>query len=209
MLDWIEAAIAGAGALGVAALMLLENVFPPIPSELIMPLAGYFASLGRASFGWVLLGGAAGSVLGAWAWYEAGRRLGLRRVRALAARHGRWLTLTPTEVDRAVAWFRRHGRAAVFLGRLAPGLRTVISIPAGVARMHRGVFLAWTTLGSTLWCGALAGAGWLLGAGFGMVDRWLEPVSTLALAGAAAIYAWRVATYGRRVAREEAAAAAD
>ena len=198
MLDWISTVIEATGAVGVALLMFLENVFPPIPSEVIMPLAGYFASLGRIAFGWVLVGGAVGSV--AWIWYEAGRRLGHARVRALAERHGRWLTLTPEEVDRARDWFARNGETAVFLGRLLPGLRTLISVPAGVARMPRGRFLAWTTLGSTIWTALLATAGWLLGEGFGVVDAWLEPVSTAVVGALLGIYVWRVATYRRRAA---------
>lgn len=198
MLHWISAVVEASGAVGVALLMFLENVFPPIPSELIMPLAGYFASLGRVEFWPVLLGGTVGSVAGAWLWYEAGRRMGHRRIRRIAERHGRWLGLSPTEVDGARDWFVRHGRTAVFLGRLAPGLRTLISVPAGVARMPRPLFLAWTALGSLAWTSILTGAGWLLGAGFGEVDAWLNPISTVVVAVLVAIYLWRVATYGRR-----------
>lgn len=198
MLDWISGVIEATGALGVALLMFAENVFPPIPSELIMPLAGYFASLGRVGLLWVFLGGAVGSVAGAWFWYEAGRRLGHDRVRALAERHGRWLTLTPSEVDRARDWFQRNGQIAVFLGRLLPGLRTLISIPAGVARMPRATFLAWTALGSAIWTAFLTGAGWVLGASFGEVDAWLDPVSSGIVALLLLVYVWRVATYGRR-----------
>ena len=198
MFDWITSVLDRAGALGVGFLMLLENVFPPIPSELVMPLAGFVAARGELGLVAVILAGSAGSLLGALLWYYLGRALGHERLRRLAARHGRWLTLAPEEVDRAEAWFARHGGAAVFGGRLVPGVRTLISVPAGVARMPLPRFLAWSALGTVIWTAALAGAGFLLEGRYELVSHWVNPVSNLVVAGLAAAYLWRVATFGRR-----------
>ena len=121
-----------AGYLGIALLMFLENLFPPIPSELIMPLAGFEAARGTKSLPLVILSGSAGSIAGALFWYYVGKWIGARRLKAWAGRHGRWLTLKPSEVDKVDAWFDRHCAEAVFLGRLVPTVRTLISVPAGI-----------------------------------------------------------------------------
>jgi membrane protein DedA with SNARE-associated domain len=133
MFEWIVSVIDAIGALGVGLMMFLENVFPPIPSELIMPLAGFQAARGEMSLIAVFLAGTAGSVAGAVLWYWIGMKYGAERLRRLAARHGRWLTLSPADVDNAIGWFDRHGAAAVGFGRLLPGIRTLISVPAGIA----------------------------------------------------------------------------
>jgi membrane protein DedA with SNARE-associated domain len=198
MFDWITSVLDATGALGVGFLMLLENVFPPIPSELVMPLAGFVAARGEVGLVAVILAGSVGSLLGALLWYYLGRALGHDRLRSLAARHGRWLTLAPEEVDRAEAWFLRHGGAAVFLGRLVPGVRMLISVPAGVARMPLPRFLAWSAAGTVIWTAALAGAGFLLEGRYELVGHWVNPVSNVVVVGLVALYIWRVATFGRR-----------
>ena len=195
MLDVITTVVERLGAFGVALLMFAENVFPPIPSELVMPLAGYAAARGDATLAGVIAGGVVGSLAGAWVWYEAGRRLGASRLRRLAARHGRWLTVSPADVDRANAWFARHGAAAVLLGRLVPAVRTLVSVPAGIARMGRGRFLLFSLAGTAVWTSALALAGAALGSGFGAVERWLGPVSNIVVAALVLAYVWRVATH--------------
>lgn len=191
-------AMAWAGYLGVAGLMLLENVFPPIPSEVVMPLAGYLATRGTMTFAGVVLAGTVGSVLGALLWYWIGLRIGAARLKRLAARHGRWLTIAPEDVDAASAWFARHGPAAVFLGRMVPGVRTLISVPAGVARMPLAPFLLYTTAGSLLWSGGLAALGWWLGAQHERVQGWIEPVSWAVVAAILGAYLWRLARHGAR-----------
>lgn len=197
--NWVAAVLQKLGEAGLALLMLLENLFPPIPSELIMPLAGYLVARGDMTFAGVVLAGTAGSVTGALLLYAFGRRLGKQRVVAWADRHGRWLTICGDHIERATAWLERHGTWAIFFGRLVPGLRSLISIPAGIARMNLGVFLLLTTLGSAIWCSLLAGAGYLLGAGFDKVDEVLGIVSNALLIGIAALYLWRVARgKGRR-----------
>ncbi|AXC50423.1 DedA family protein [Paracoccus suum] len=198
MFDWIAALIDRVGPLGVALLMFAENVFPPIPSELIMPLAGFNAAQGRMGLVSVIIAGTIGSVAGATLWYALGRAVGPERVRRLAERHGRWLTITPAEVDRAQVWFDRHGALAVLFGRLVPAVRTLISIPAGLARMPLGPFLLWSTLGSLGWTTLLAVAGWMLEGAYTRVEGWVNPISTAVVIALVAIYIWRVVTWGRR-----------
>ncbi len=199
MFDWISGVIDQMGYLGIAVLMFAENVFPPIPSELIMPLAGFNAARGTMNFWGVLSAGVAGSLAGAILWYWIGRKVKARRIRRLAARHGRWLTVSPDEFDSAQGWFDRHGGMAVFLGRLIPTVRTFISVPAGLLPMPLGTFLAYTTIGTTLWTAFLTGAGYLLESQYERVQAWLNPVSTAVVVGLVAFYLWRVATYRRRV----------
>lgn len=191
MFDWITSFIEGGGALAIAALMLLENVFPPIPSELIMPLAGFNAARGGTSLLLVIISGAAGSLAGAWLWYLLGYAYGTDRLHRLIARHGRWLTMTPAELDRAQRWFDRHGRSVVFFGRLVPTVRTLISIPAGLAQMFMPRFILFSAMGSILWCSILALAGYWLESRYEQVSAWLNPVSTIIVVALIAGYAWR------------------
>jgi membrane protein DedA with SNARE-associated domain len=195
--EWVTGIVERTGYLGVAFLMFAENVFPPIPSELIMPLAGFAAARGELNVGLVVLAGSAGSLLGAWFWYEVGRRVGAERLKRWTERHGRWLTLGPDEVDQARDWFGRHGGKAVLLGRMVPAVRTLISVPAGIAGMRLGPFLAYSAVGTVVWTGALAGAGLLLEDQFGRVSGWVNPVSNLALAGMVLWYLYRAATFRR------------
>jgi membrane protein YqaA with SNARE-associated domain len=131
MFDWITGLVERTGYVGIALLMLAENVFPPIPSELIMPLAGFAAAQGELGMAGVVAAGTAGALAGALLWYGLGRWVGLERLKRWAAEHGRWLTVSPDDLDRAAAWFGRHGGAAVLVGRLVPAVRTLISVPAG------------------------------------------------------------------------------
>lgn len=178
---FIRDTITSGGAWGIAFLMLIENLFPPIPSELIMPLAGFEAAAGRLSF-WAVVGaGTAGSVAGAVIWYGAGRAFGEARMLALIDRHGFWLTISRAEAERAVAWFARRGALAVFLGRLVPGVRTVISVPAGLAAMPFAPFLAVTAAGSLIWVLLLTLAGYLLEANYDRVAHLLDPATKIIL----------------------------
>lgn len=192
MFDWIVQLVGKAGYLGIALLMFLENVFPPIPSELIMPLAGFSAAQGELHLAPVVLAGLAGSLAGALLWYWIGTRADRRTLRRWAASHGRWLTLHPGEVDAAFDLFARHSRATVFWGRLIPGVRTVISAPAGTARMSMGPFLFWTSLGAGLWTTGLTVAGYLLESQYARVEEYLNPVSTAVVVLAGLWYLWRV-----------------
>ena len=171
-LSWVVGLVEKLGYVGLAIVVALENVFPPIPSEAVLPLAGYLVHQGRMTLWGAVLASTVGSVIGALVLYWLGHAWGEQRVRELVKAHGHWLTIGEDDLDRAQRWFERHGRAAVFFARLAPLTRSLISIPAGVARMPLGPFLAYTTLGSGIWNALLIGAGWLLGANWGLVERY-------------------------------------
>ncbi len=198
MIDWIISIMSSGGYPVLGGLMFLENLFPPIPSEIVMPLAGFLAAQGRFSLVMTIAVGTAGTVLGAYFWYWIGQKVGERRLRDFAERHGRWLTLSPADVDRASAWFRRHGGWAVFVGRFVPGVRTLISVPAGVAKMPLVPFLIYSTLGSLVWIGGLTMLGYALEAQYRRVAGWLDPLSWLVLAAFVAWYLWRVLRQARR-----------
>jgi membrane protein DedA with SNARE-associated domain len=165
----------------IAACMFLENLFPPIPAELIMPLGGFLAHTGQLQIGPVILSGLLGTVLGAWFWYGIGRCINEERLEHLIGRHGRWLGVTPNNLRQSRRWFNLHGAAVVFWGRLVPGVRTFISVPAGMELMPQTPFLAWTTAGSSILVVILALAGQALGENYGSVLRWVEPISGLVL----------------------------
>jgi alkaline phosphatase len=175
--------------------MLLETVVAPMPAELILPFAGYLVHEGRLELVPVILAGVLGSVLGAWCWYGLGRLINERRLERFAARHGTWLGFSPAALAASRRWFNRHGVAVVFWGRVIPGVRTFVSVPAGIELMPQPAFLSWTAAGSLLWVSALTLAGLGLGAHYAKVLTWLEPVGgvllgALAVAAAAALLFW-------------------
>ena len=199
MFDWIVALVERTGSIGVALLMLAENVFPPVPSELIMPLAGFSAARGDLNVVAIIIAGTIGSLLGALLWYYIGKWIGAERLKRWASRHGRWLTITPEEVDQASNWFHRHGGMAVFIGRLIPAVRTLISVPAGVAGMPLTPFLLYTILGTVIWTAFLAGAGYFLESQYQRVSNWVNPVSNVVIGLFVLWYIYRVVTFrGRR-----------
>lgn len=177
MFDVIVNFITVGGYGGIFVMMFAENVFPPIPSELIMPLAGFAAARGDLDMTLVIAAGVAGSIAGAMPWYYAGKLLGADRLKHLADRHGRWLTVSPADIDQALGWFDRHGKAAIFLGRLIPAVRTLISVPAGIANMPMPVFLGYSMAGSLIWTGLLAASGFVLQAQYARVADYVDPVS--------------------------------
>lgn len=192
--------VSDGGYFGVAALMFVENVFPPIPSEVVMPLAGAAAARGDLTLAGVIVAGTLGSFAGALFWFAIGWWVGTRRLKRWAVRHGRWLTLTPREIEMGERWFARYGGLAVLLGRLVPTVRTFISVPAGMARMGLLAFCAFTFLGTALFTAALAFAGYALSNGAASVEALLEPVSLAVLAGLSLLYIYRVVTFDRDVA---------
>lgn len=198
MFDFIVRLITDAGYVGIAALMFAENVFPPIPSELIMPFAGFVAARGELSLPGVILAGSFGSLAGMHVWYEVGRAIGARRLERWAARRGRWIGLSPVEVLTARAWFDRRGAIAVLVGRLVPTVRTLISVPAGIVRMPRLLFLGLSAIGTVCWTMLLSALGFLLEARYELVAGWINPVATAVVAVLVAIYLWRVITFDRR-----------
>lgn len=198
MTEWIIGFIESGGYVAIAALMMLENVFPPIPSELVLPFAGYVAATGKLNPIGVLVAAVIGALLGALPWYWAGRKLGHGGLKAFASRHGRLLTMSPDDVDRAQEWFRRHGPASVAFGRLVPAVRSVISMPAGVARLPVWKFLLWSLIGTTVWSALLLSAGWILKGSYEQAQQTIEWVTRAVVAAMVLWYLWRVATFGRR-----------
>ena len=168
-----------AGYAAIFAAMFLENLFPPIPSELIMPLGGFLVQQGELQFIPVVLAGLLGTVIGALPWYGIGRVINEERIEQWLERHGRWIGISPAELARSRRWFNRFGTALVFWGRLVPGIRTLISVPAGIEMMPFAPFLVWTTAGSLIWTLLLTLAGLLLGESWDKAADWIEPVSQI------------------------------
>ena len=180
--DWVGQSIeanrwAGYGAIFVA--MLLENLLPPIPSELIMPLGGFYVQQGQLQLAPVVFAGLLGTVLGALPWYGIGRLINEERIELWISRHGRWIGIDLEGLTRSRRWFSRYGTALVFWGRLVPGIRTLISVPAGVELMAPLPFLTWTTAGSLIWIVLLTIAGMVLGESYDSVELRIDPISKL------------------------------
>jgi membrane protein DedA with SNARE-associated domain len=167
------------GYAGLALLMLAETVFPPIPSEAVLPLAGYLVERGEFNFVAVLVTSTLGSVVGAMVLYEMARRGG----RPFADRFLRFGHLSPERFERAEQWFVRRGPLVVLLGRCVPGVRSLVSLPAGVLRMPRWQYALFTFIGSAVWNTVLVGAGWLLGSQWEQVSDVIGPLSTPLLVG--------------------------
>lgn len=196
LLSWVLGLVELLGYPGLAVVVALENVFPPIPSEAVLPLAGFLVGQGRMTFVGAALAATAGSVAGALVLYSLGAVYGEQRVRGLVRRYGCWLGIAERDLDRAQGWFRDHGGSAVFFGRLAPLVRSLVSVPAGVARMPLGAFVLYTALGSGLWNAALIGAGWLFGANWWLVERYQKAFGTMVAMALVVLAVWFV---GRRL----------
>lgn len=196
MADWITSVMSSLGYWGVALLMFLENVFPPLPSEIIMPAAGFSAGRGDLTLWGVIVAGALGSLLGQYPLYYLGHALGEKRVHQFADRYGKWLTVSGKDIEKASAWMRRRGNVTVLICRLIPGIRSLISIPAGITHMRLSIFTFYSTLGITVWGALLAAVGYALGSNYKLVEKYLGPIGTwiwVALGvGLAAWIAWRL-----------------
>lgn len=185
--EWAREVLRQAGYTGLAALILIENLFPPIPSELILPLAGYLVATGQLAYVPAVAAATVGSVGGAVVIYWLARLGG----HPLLLRMGRVLRVREAELDRGEALLRRHGIALVFFGRLLPGVRSLVSVPAGVARVPFSTFLLFTTLGSSLWNALLIGAGVLLREAYHDIAIVIEPVSRVLAAALVILFvAW-------------------
>jgi membrane protein DedA with SNARE-associated domain len=175
---WVADVIQASGYPGVALLMFAENLFPPIPSEVILPLAGFLVYQGELRFVPALVVATVGSLAGALVLYALGRWGG----RTLVLRYGRLLRVRESDLDRADAWFDRYGEAVVLLGRMVPGVRSLVSIPAGLAEMPVKRFVVLTVLGSGAWNTLLIGAGWQLGENWSRLSGVVGSVSNAVLA---------------------------
>lgn len=160
---WAQEIIDSFGYVGVALMMFIENIFPPIPSEVVMPFAGFLVTRGTFTFVGIVIAGTIGSVVGALPIYYLGVRLTKERVRRLIRRHGRWFLVDESDFERAIGLFHEHGWTMIFVGRLIPGVRSLISLPAGLDRMPLMPFLFFTALGTGLWSALLGYAGVALG----------------------------------------------
>ena len=187
ILDWLVTLMRTVGPVGVGVATALETVFPPVPSEVVLPLAGYTASQGHYGLVAAVAWATVGSVVGALVLYRAGAVLGVQRLCRFADRVP---LLSTRDVERSVDWFARHGRSAVFLGRLVPGVRSLISIPAGIDRMPLPEFIAFTAAGSLLWNGVLVVAGYELGAQWHHVEGYVGGASNVLYALLALLAGW-------------------
>jgi membrane protein DedA with SNARE-associated domain len=195
MSDWIIGFVESGGYWGIALLMALENIFPPVPSELIMPFAGFVAARGDLNVVGVVIAGVVGSLVGTMPWYWLGRRVGRERLHRWVDAHGRWFAMSRKDLERAEKWFDSHGGPAVAFGRLIPAVRSVISMPAGLSKMPVVKLLLWSAIGTVLWSGALAGVGYLLEDRWESISRWVDRFSTGVLVLLAGGYGWRVVRF--------------
>lgn len=191
--------IASMGEAGVGVLTFVETVIPPVPSEVVLPLAGFLAQQGRLSLLWVLLASTIGSVLGALTFYALGAVFGLQRSISLLSRIP---LLDREDLEKASAWFHHHGRASVFFGRLVPGVRSLVSLPAGAQRMPLTTFTLFTAVGSGLWNCVLVGAGYVFATQWDVVGRWASSVSNVVIIALGLV---AIAGLARRAHRRRAA----
>lgn len=195
MTEFILNLIAWGGYLGIFILMTLENVFPPIPSEVIMGFGGMAVARGDMNMTPLLIWGTLGTTFGNLFWYGVGRWIGYARLKPFVDRYGRWLTLRWEDVEGLNRFFHRHGGWVVFVFRFLPTFRTMISLPAGMAKMGLPRFLIATFAGSAIWNAVLAYAGLLLGSQFEQLQDYVGPVAIAFTAAIAVAYLWRVITW--------------
>ncbi len=192
----IQETILSMGYVGIALVMFAENIFPPIPSELVMPFAGWLARDGKMDLVTSMVAGTSGSVAGAIVLYYLGAWANEPIIRRFVRAYGRYWLLTEEDVDRTMAFFARHGGAVTFFGRMIPIIRSLISVPAGMNRMPMVPFLVYTTAGSAIWTAALTIGGWILGENWpqiiGIVNQYERAFLVVMVIGA-------VAWFGRRL----------
>ena len=193
--DWIVRLIEQSGYLGIAFLMFLETVFPPIPSEVIMPVAGMTASRGGLNIVGVIASGTAGAMLGNIVWYLAARALGHDRLEPWVHRYGKWITVSWRDVERAHRWFDRHGFLFVMTGRIIPSIRSLVSVPAGLLDMRFRNFVIASTIGTAVWTTFLTMVGVKLKEQFASIDQIIGPISTGVLLLLLLVYVVRLAMH--------------
>jgi membrane protein DedA with SNARE-associated domain len=196
VISWIVDTVSLWGYPGIVVLMFLESSFFPFPSEVVIPPAGYLASQGEMSLGLVILAGIAGSLLGAGFNYWLAVRWG----RPFFERYGRYFLVSPASLDRADRYFARHGHISTFVGRLLPGIRQYISLPAGLARMNLGLFAVFTALGSGIWVVILALTGYFIGNNQALIGQYLHQIMFGVLAACLFLVAIYVAVQKKRAA---------
>jgi membrane protein DedA with SNARE-associated domain len=188
--EWVTTVINTVGYAGVAFLVALESVFPPIPSEVVLPLAGFVAGRGDASLVGMIVAATIGSVVGAWALYGIAAWIGQERLRRVILRYGGWLGVKDHDITRAEEWFDRRSNLAVAVGRCVPLIRSLVSIPAGFRRMPLVRFTLLTAAGSLVWNAALIGAGAALGDNWEQVGKVIERFQLVVVVVIVAVVAW-------------------
>lgn len=171
---WAEQVVSSLGYIGIALLMFIENIFPPIPSEVIMPFAGSLVTEGKMNFVFAFVAGTIGALAGAVAIYYIGVAVTEDRAQRWFKNYGRFLLMSKNDFDQAMEKFEKHGAKMVFVGRLMPAIRSLISLPAGLNRMQMMKFLLYTTLGTTIWNLLLLGAGFYLGKNWEQVISFVD-----------------------------------
>ena len=193
--DWIVRLIEQSGYLGIGFLMFLETLFPPIPSEVIMPVAGVAVGKGKLDLAGVIAAGTAGAMLGNIIWYLAARALGHDRLEPFIKRYGKWITISWKDVERAHKWFDRNGIIFVLTGRILPTVRSLVSIPAGLLDMRFRNFVIASTVGTAIWTTFLTLVGVKLQEEFHSIERILGPLSSAILIVIFLAYFYRLARH--------------
>lgn len=180
--QWVLSIMEKLGYLGIAFLMFLDNVFPPIPSEIIMPSAGYTASKGELTLIGVIMAGSAGSILAAMLLYWVGRKVPQQRLFKLTERYGKYLRIQVSDLEKALDWFNKHGHRIVFFGRMIPAVRSLISIPAGMSKMPFSKFMFYSIAGTLIWTSFLAYLGFHFSQNQALMSLIMQRISTIILA---------------------------
>ena len=192
--DWVTDVIDRLGYIGVALLVALENLFPPIPSEIVLPFAGFVARDGRATLPGMILAATIGSLVGAWVLYGIAATIGPVRFHRFIDRYGKWFRLTSADIAKAERWFDKRAVVGVLIGRCVPLIRSLVSIPAGFRRMPFGAFTLYTAIGSLVWNSALIGAGYRLRENWHDVEPildWFQYIVIAVILGAIAWFVWK------------------
>ena len=162
--------------LTICLAMFLENIIPPIPSEIIMPLGGFFVYQQKLNFYFLVFWGLSGTILGSLPWYYLGRLANEKRLSNFLDKKGKYLGISSDDLTKSKSWFDKYGVSLVFWGRLVPGIRTLISVPAGIELMPLKKFLIWTTFGSLIWVSLLTYAGYLFGENYPIIETYLDQI---------------------------------
>lgn len=188
--DWIISVMEQLGYLGIALLMFLDNVFPPIPSEIIMPSAGYTASQGQLLLTGVIIAGCIGSLLAAALLYWVGYQFKHEHIYRFVDRYGKYLFIKRPDIEKSLAWFEQHGHKIVFFGRMIPAVRSLISIPAGMSRMPFWKFMFYSGLGTVIWTSFLACVGFYFGENQAMMQQIFSQVGYVIIAIVIIVLVW-------------------
>ena len=191
--EWVLSVMEKLGYLGIAFLMFLDNIFPPIPSEIIMPSAGYTASKGDLSLIGVIIAGSAGSLIAAIILYWIGRKIPEQRLFSFIEHYGKFLRIQITDLEKTLGWFNQHGHKIVFFGRMIPAVRSLISIPAGMSKMPFGKFMAYSAFGTIIWTTFLAFLGYHLSEDQALMSLIMQRASYIILAIVILYIIWKMA----------------